>query len=396
MKKARYLLAHGLRKLASRIMPRGHAQGITYPDLGSERLPNDAPRALIIYSATGIDRYVRGVPLSDPIFNKHTIYWESVRMVQILNDAGYIVDYCDVWKPFSVDWKRYAIVIDNLNNLKDIPEELPIKKVYWATNNHWLTWNAAELQRLQWFKERTGITVPMARQLPSTLSDEYADHLTYFGTALQRASFSQRPRGHCIPISSCVLPPYKKKDLSVARNKFIWMGGGGLVHKGLDIVLEAFARMPHAELYVVGNMQEEPRFWQWAQPLIATHANIHPLGWMDLTSKEFCDIADQCIATVYASAAEGGPGTIARLLHHGTIPIVTPESFVRAEVHGFQINGSTDQEMIASTMRLAEMVMRMPDGELHDASEKVRAFAKDNHTRHAFEKSFASFIKEIM
>lgn len=393
-KKIDYCLARILRKAATRITPK-ESPGITYPGLGSDRLPASSPRSLIIYAATGIDRYVRGVGLDDPIFNKHTIYWESVEMVRLLNKAGYIVDFCDVWKPFRADWNKYKLVIDNLDNLKDVGPVPGLKKVYWATNNHWLEWNSAELQRIKWFKERTGIVMPMCRQMPSILSDEYADYLTYFGTELQANSFSCKPKKILINISSCSVPPYNKKDLSHAKNKFLWIAGGGALHKGTDLAIEAFAKMPEAELFIVADLPGETRFYEWAGPIIAKHPNIHEMGWFDLTSKEFDAIADSCIGVIYLSSACGGPGSIARVLHNGLIPIVTPTGFVRAEHLGYRAEGDTDRKIIDAVISHVRTIMQIPDKELQDKSDAVRAFAKQNHTREAFSKSFSEFIERL-
>lgn len=391
----RYSIARYLRKAAARITPTKDVSGITYPNLGIDRLPKNAPRALIIYAVSGIDRYVRGGWPTDPIFNKHTIYWESVEMVRLLNEAGYIVDFCDVWKPFRVDWDRYALVIDNLNNLKDIPGTAKLKKIYWATNNHWLTWNAGELQRIQWFKDRAGIVVPMNRQMPNIASDEHANYLTYFGTKLQTDSFSPKSEKILINISSCFVPPYQKKNLTEARNKFLLITGGGALHKGVDLVIEAFRNIPDAELFIISNLPAEPQFYQWAAPILAQHPNIHEMGWYDLASKEFDALADQCIGVLYLPSSCGGPGSVARVLHNGLIPIVTPTGFVRAEHLGYQVHGTTDHAIIDGAVECVREIMSLPDQMLQEKSDAVREFAKENHTREAFSRSFSTFIERL-
>lgn len=395
IRQTRYKGSRYLRRIAARISPAGAESTITFPNLGSEKLPSSSPRALIIYSSTGIDRYVRGNDMNDPIFNKHTIYWESVEMVKILNKAGYIVDYCDVWKQFRVDWNKYTLIIDNLNNLKDAGSITGQKKIYWATNNHWLPWNRGELERTQWFKDRTGIILPTTRQMPCILSDEYADYLTYFGTDLQIQSFSSKPKKELIKISSCHIPDYKKKDMSRARNKFLWIASGGAMHKGTNLVIEAFSKMPEAELFIIANLKDEPRFYEWAKKIISQNTNIHEMGWYDLTSKEFDELADGCIGTLYLSSSCGGPGSTARVLHNGLIPIVTPTGFVRAEHLGYTVNGETADEIINSTIEKVREVMSLPEKELHQKSDAVREFARKNHTREAFSESFSEFIDKL-
>lgn len=395
--RTRYSLARLLRKAANRIASKGTVSGVSYANIGTEQLPNNAPRALILYSVTGIDRYVRGLWPTDPIFNKHTIYWESGEMVRLLNEQGYIVDFCDVWKPVTVDWNRYALIIDNLDHLKDVPENSAAKKVFWATNNHWLTWNAGELQRIQWFKERTGILVPANRQLPSFSSDQCADYLTYFGTQLQIDSFDKKPTRKLINISSCSIPPYQKKNMATARKKFLWISGGGFLHKGLNVAIEAFQKIPEAELYIVADLKDphEPQLQQWAGPILARYPHIYAMGWFDLTSPEFNALADACIGVLYLSSSCGGPGSTARVLHNGLIPIVTPTGFVRAETLGYQVIGENVQELIDNTIERVREVMALSDTELRERSNAVREFAQANHTREAFSASFSDFIQHI-
>ena len=43
-------------------------------------------------------------------------------------------------------------------------------------------------------------------------------------------------------------------------NSFLFIASGGQVHKGLDLVLEAFARRPHLELFVCSLFAEEGDF----------------------------------------------------------------------------------------------------------------------------------------
>lgn len=389
------LLARQLMRASKKIRAKSTQGGVVFVDIGAERLPHCARRALVIYNVSGIERSLRGYSLSDNYFNKHTIYWESVQMVNILNELGYIVDFADQRSPVQADWRRYALVIDQWDNLKNIPTRDGLTTVHWTTYNHWLQWNRGELERLAWFKDRTGVIIPMNRQLPAILSDEYSDYLTYFGTKLQSNSFSKTPEKTQIDISSPWVPPYRKKNFEIARNHFLWIGGGGVVHKGLDLVVEAFTQTPHATLHIVRDMQDEPRFLQWLEQIMAKHENIELHGWMDLTQPEFDAIADNCIGIVYASAAEGGPGAVARVLHNGLIPVVTPTSFVRAETLGLTVTGDTDTAIIASIREHLGLISDLNSGELLARSDAVRDFAQRHHTRKAFTDSFTAFISGI-
>jgi glycosyltransferase involved in cell wall biosynthesis len=397
IKRLRYRLAQILRKVAGRVYPKGSAlrSGI-FSDIGLSKLGPSAPRALIIYNTAGVERYVYGQFDEHGQFsNKHTMYWESVEMVKILNARGYVVDYADYRIPYTGPWEKYSLVIDQMDNLKNAPTRPGLAKIQYATYIHWLVWNRAELERIAWFKKRTGITIPMNRQIPPIVSDEYADYITYFGTPYQADSFDKKPKRHQLNISAVYEPPHKPKNISESRHNFIWLGGGGLVHKGLDIAMEAFAKVPEAHLYIAGDLKSESRFWKWAEPFLAKHQNIHMLGWMDVGGQAFDDIARRSIGIVYPSGAEGGPGSVAQALHWGLIPIVTKSALVRAETLGYIIQGSTDNEFIDSAAALVRTVMNTPEEKLREQSDAVVAFAQKYHTRKAYSESFSRLIDTI-
>lgn len=398
-KEIRFRTAAVIRKIAGRISPKVRAEGITFEGIGSDVLPSDAPRALIFFAAAGIQRLVEGRGDDDPLFKRHTIHGDSVSMVKELNRKGYVVDYCDIWKKngSEVDWSRYSVVIDNWDNLKYAPPKAGIVKVAFVNGNHWLFHNSVELERVRWFRERTGIVIPANRQLPSVLSDEYADFLTYYGTDFQLKHFSPKPEK--FKMNLCALcgpaPEYRRKDVGASRKKFMFLGSGGAAMKGFDLVIEAFARMPDAELFIGGNLREEPRFWKWAEPILAKHTNIHELGWVDTTSPDFDAVSDGCVATVCLSASEGGPASVARLLFNGQIPIVTEASNVRSEHLGYRIKGASAEELITSTIEGVRRVMQLQESELRERSDACREFAVKYHTREAFRRSLSDLIELV-
>ena len=74
------------------------------------------------------------------------------------------------------------------------------------------------------------------------------------------------------------------------------------------------------------------------------------------------------------------------------IPIVTPSSFVRAEVLGYSIDGISDKEIIESIIEQVALVMQVPENELRQKSDAVREFALRYHTRPAYTESFERLL----
>ena len=67
------------------------------------------------------------------------------------------------------------------------------------------------------------------------------------------------------------------------------------MHKGLDLVLEAFAGMPDHHLYVCGPLQQEKDFVKAFYTELYETPNIHAVGWVDLEGPEFLEIVNKCV-----------------------------------------------------------------------------------------------------
>jgi glycosyltransferase involved in cell wall biosynthesis len=121
-------------------------------------------------------------------------------------------------------------------------------------------------------------------------------------------------------------------------NSFLFIASGGQVHKGLDLVLEAFARRPHLELFVCSLFAEEGDF---CSTIIETLSNfkhpcrkLHAVGTVDIGDRIFRQIADRCSFSILPSCSEANAGSVLMAMSAGVIPIVSREcGFDEGEVH---------------------------------------------------------------
>lgn len=106
------------------------------------------------------------------------------------------------------------------------------------------------------------------------------------------------------------------------RNRFVWFGSNGCIHKGLDILVDVFASLPEYELSIYGLPQDE-------LPIIKKQmtANIKYFGSVDVYSQRFIDevVNRNCFA-ILPSCSEGMNTGIATCMRHGLIPIVSKET----------------------------------------------------------------------
>lgn len=348
--------------------------------------------ALIIYVPWAIKAWKQN-DYEDITFNSHSMHWESVEMVRILTGLDYNVDVADCTKSLPIiEWHKYQLIIDERNNLKHAPTITGQKRIHYATGCQWLFHNTAEYKRLLDFRSRTGLSLTAERQVEPTYSEELAHCTTYFGGEFQRNLLTYPDRGFQLALSSSLVPEKKEKRIKTSRHNILWLGSRGYIHKGLDIVLEAFKGQKDFNLHICTNLQQEPLFFDWFNRNFSQCPNILYHGWMEVNDGRFQLLAESCIATIYCSAAEGGAGSIIQAMQFGCIPMVNGTTALRAQETGFLLEGDTCLELVAAINKTLNYVSGMSDSALCEKSGLVREYANKNHSRYAYSASFKNLI----
>ena len=336
------------------------------------------------------------VPPGSRIPHWHTNYWESFTMGRILAEAGYRVE-CISWTnhaylpPEPVD-----VLVDvrlNLERLAPLVGEDAVK-VFHVDTCHHAFHNRAQRERLDRLRRDRGLALPAEKTMPENRGIETADCGTILGNELTASTyaFADKPLFR-IPLSNSLTYPWpEKKDFAAARRRFLWVGSTGLVHKGLDLVLEAFAGMPEMELVVCGPIRRERAFEAAFFEELYETSNIHTEGWVDVAGTRFREILDSCLGIVYPSCAEGGGGSVISCMHGGLLPVVTRTASVDvAPDYGVLLPGATVAEIQDGVRALA----CRPRDELETMARKAWAFVREHHTREVFDREYRRFVSRL-
>jgi glycosyltransferase involved in cell wall biosynthesis len=343
--------------------------------------------------------YIIGPFLLKPgqlVSNSHTNQWECSQIAKTFLVLGYSVDIISWNNQKFVPKRNYSFFIDIHNNLERLSPLLnqDCVKIIHITGAHWLFQNQAEYGRLLALQQRRGVTLIPRRIVPPSFGIEYADFATILGNQFTISTFryAQKPI-YQIPISTTVLYPWQEdKDYEACRNRFLWLGGGGMIHKGLDLVLEAFAEMPEYHLTVCGSVQSEKDFENAFHRELYQTPNIHTIGWIDVSSSKFLEITKNCIGLIYPSCSEGGGGSVVTCLHAGLIPIVSYESSVDVIDFGLTLKDCSIDEIKNSVKRLSSLSTQ----ELELRAKKAWEFARENHTREKFSEAYRHFVTNVL
>jgi glycosyltransferase involved in cell wall biosynthesis len=359
-----------------------------------------------IISLTSVSENNRSVLLSyithpfkvksdDLSFYSHTNTWECQQIAKTWLNYGYSVDVIDWDNSRFVPKKEYAVFIDIHSNMERIAPLLKndCKKILHITGAHWRFQNAAEMKRLSDLKRRRDILLKPRRQVEPSFGIENADCATILGNAFTQGTFAYANKPlYPIPLSTTIQYPFIEKNFDKIRKNFLWLGSSGMVHKGLDLVLDVFSKLLDYNLTVCGPVNQEPDFEKAFFKELYQSPNIRTLGLTDVNSAQFMDVIKNTSFLIYPSCSEGQAGSVITCLHAGLIPVISCESGVDVEDFGILLENSSIDEITNSV----KMISQKSSENLHLMSKKAWLYARTNHTREKFAECYDSFVKNII
>lgn len=332
----------------------------------------------------------------DSTFYSHANQWECMQIADTWIQYGYNVDIIDWDNSTFFPKKDYSVFIDIHSNMERIAPLLGknCKKILHITGAHWRFQNAAENKRLLALKERKGISLQPRRQVPPSLGIEYADCATILGNKFTLGTFaySRKPL-YPIPLSTTVqFPFFENKEFDKIRKNFLWFGNSGMVHKGLDLVLDIFSELSEYHLTVCGPVKQESDFEKAYHKELCNTPNIRTLGLINVRSKQFLNIVKENVALIFPSCSEGQSGSVITCLHAGLIPIISYESGVDIDDFGIPLKKCSIDEIKDSI----KTVSNFSEDELKTMSNNAWQYARKNHTREKFSESYNQFVNKMV
>jgi hypothetical protein len=195
----------------------------------------------------------------------------TYEIIKALNSKGYSVDIVDCGIPGFEPQKPYDFFLGHAGHTRSILDRLP-KGTFvmnYASGAYWKEFNRMSQERYDNFCRRKGLP-PVRDFVRSFRGTEQGEE---YLVRRADATFLSGPRtvatyaGVAKGMSLLYLGAYVEKDYLVedrdfeaGQKNFIYvMGTGGNVQKGMDLLLEAFARMPDLHLYIYCKVEEEVR-----------------------------------------------------------------------------------------------------------------------------------------
>lgn len=353
---------------------------------------NSRGNVLVSYDNGGLLSKLRG----QPIPTSHPQYYKTMVMAQTFVEIGYDVDVVHCENQKFVPWKSYDVVVDTRFNLQRLSAYLPSNciKILHCDTAQLVYQNVAEMTRVLAFQARRGVTLPLNRLEIPHLGVEQADYLTTCGNefTMNTFAYSGKPIFRLPMLAQQMWPWPETKDFKASRHRFLWFGSRGMVHKGLDLVLEAFVQIPECQLTIVGPVHDEPEFVNVYRKELFHTSNIKCVGWLDKASDEFRIILEQSVAHVFPSCSEAGAAAVIETMAAGVIPVVTYEASIDVENFGVLLADASIETIIRQVREIAAM----PVEELGRRAQKAWEAAHSNHTPEKFERAYRETMEMIL
>jgi len=328
--------------------------------------------------------------------NAHIVDWECFQIAKIFLDLGYSIDVIDFNNLSFTPKKDYSILLDVSYNLDRIAPYLKRDciKILYPKFGHWLSHNTAGYSRCLALRQRKGIVLRPLRLLRPNLAVEHSDYIILRGAEFSRNSYGyiQKPTFHVHQGTITLFPWPENKDYDGARKNFLFLGGSDLVHKGLDLALDAFAKMPEYHLYICAALEKEKDFEQAFHKELYETSNIHTIGWMDITSPEFTQLMNKCLCLINPSCCEMSCGSVRDCMQGGVIPIISYESDVDVHDFGITLETTSVEEIRSVVKRISDF----PTEDLKGMSRRAWEFARQSYTKDRFIEEFKSAVLKIL
>jgi glycosyltransferase involved in cell wall biosynthesis len=328
-------------------------------------------------------------------FSTHTNINECRAIINIFQDLGYSLDlvHClDNKHNSEILKKKYDIVFGFGEPFYNAALQNPdaIKIVY-LTESHPDFSLKNELERIEYFYQRHH-----KRTLPrrsgkhlSTKEIAIADFGILIGNSVTSQSYNF-PQGTLFTLEPTGLINknyvYRMRDLSESRKNFIWFGSYGAIHKGLDILIDAFSELPDYHLYICGLPRDEKKLFD------INKKNIHDLGFVHVDLQPFIRLADSCSYVILPSCAEGMATSVLTCMNHGLIPVITRECGIDLQDWGTLIDNYHVEAIREKIKFCANQDLRL----LERYHREIYEYSQNRFDIPRFSQNFKRTLKKII
>lgn len=331
-------------------------------------------------------------------YTAHSNYQESKVIAEIFDRLGYQVDIINNDRKYFGSLSEYDVIFgEGIPMYQAIENDVNATIIYYGTGSHpWQCTNSSLLRVSDFYKQHKFSALSSARVNDYSwgLAASMADGVICIGNETTKQTFIDNGSNIVFPLDPTFIERsdneyiIDNKTFTEARKHVLWFGSYGLLHKGLDITIEAFRSKPDWTLHVCGYTAAEEQLLRVINP--PKNVVIH--GFVNVLSDSFKDIAMQCGFVILPSCSEGTATAIITAVGNGVmIPIVTPECGFDIDDFGFIIE--MNKESVIDTLLKIEA---MPSSALYQMAVLANFEVRKRYTLDRFVKKIDLYINKIV
>lgn len=327
------------------------------------------PRALLSYLTDALDERNIGFQFS-------TNRVECQVILSQLLSLGYIVDFFDCRDSFPSNKESYDLVLGfgaAYRSAKLKPNGI---KVLYLTESAPQFSLENEKDRCTYFKLRHQKVAPIERSGTYYLDDDLkiCDHIICLGELHKEYIINnQLCNGRVYSINPSGLPVEHKKNEFEINKDYLWFGSRGIIHKGLDILIDTFKELPDFTLHVCGVDYKDVRKLMVVPDNIIFHGKVSVKG---ETFKELCEL---CNFSILLSCSEAVATSVLTCMRAGMIPIVSDKcgtKFFKSIVCN-KVDITSVKHTILESSKLSAL-------EIEEKSTSIALYADKHYSLEAF------------
>ncbi len=340
---------------------------------------------------------------TDNIYHANVLH--CVQMIKIFIDMDFCIDTCRCDDDFAYEIirkRKYDIIVGQGKNFKKICQNslnIKAKKILFATECFPLDVSERYAQRIAYFKKRHP-SIDYKKSIVRngffdkemfSISDVVVAMNSDYNTISMRKCNSNVYTINCNIISNRDFVFERDIDLEsikVNKKNFLWFGSQGFIHKGADIVIDAFRELKKYSLSLYGINPNEENLYN-----VLKAPNVTNCGFMNVQSESFIkDIAQRFSFMVFPSCSEGMSTAVATCMAHGIIPIITKETgFEPCE--GIIVLDNYSVECVKSAI---EKVVQMDANTILKMRRSAYKHACENFSLESFDQRFREIMCEVV
>jgi glycosyltransferase involved in cell wall biosynthesis len=356
-------------------------------------------RVLISYALSSA-----GLPEDHPVFAYHSGPWESNIIIRLFRQYGYTVDCIHYTDNQFVPEETYDVIFAINGDLLRLAAYAPGRhsiKIFHPCSSSVAYQNAAEMDRIHGLEKRRrgALYMPKRQEAYERIENkvlEIADYCVLTGSTKTLDTYPSEfhHKITTITVSASPLSFIKNKnDFVPPQKEFLWFFGRGAVHKGLDLLLEVFAKNEQWVLNIVGLVKREPDFMRIYHRELNEQPNIRLHGYLNPSSTAFIEIAKRSFCFIAPSCSESISTACATMMQLGLYPLVSTDTGIELpDGCGMYLDPCTLDTIEAKVRQVYEMT----NADLEQQITKTQTFALREYSREKFARDMDQFLSRVL